>query len=248
MSLSIRPSGLQPQIHFPVPHGVEYNGIDDWQNISNTFSNSHLGTLSFWFKSTDWSDGGLMYLGESGVAGHTYVTDAAKENLYIKVGKTGQTTQYVYTQTDNSLDTFLDDEWHHLLFSWNYGTPSAVVYIDDQLQDIGSAVSDTVPSAGTTDFLDIGRVTGFFEYDGCIAQYWLHTGTAIDLSVKANRRKFITATNRPVNLGSDGSLPNGSQPEVFLKGTGTGFNVNSGSIGNFTANATFDTPATAASD
>jgi len=248
MPYSIRPSPFRDDVHYTTPAGAEYNGTDDWQNLSNTFSNGHIGSLSFWFNSTDWDDGGLVYLGESGVAVHTMLTDAASENLFIKVGKTGQTTQYVYTQTDDGLDTYLDGEWHNVLFSWNYDTPSVQVYIDEELMDVGSPVSDTVSSMGTTDFIELGRTTAFSKYTGALSQYWLHTGTAIDFSVKANRRKFISPSKRPVFLGDDGSKPTGSQPEVFLKGTGTGFNVNSGSLGNFTANATFDTPTTKASD
>ena len=52
--------------------------------------------------------------------------------------------------------------------------------------------------------------------------------------MKENRRKFISAAGRPVNLGANGSGPTGNQPIIYCP-TGDGTN-NLGYGGNFSAN------------
>jgi prepilin-type processing-associated H-X9-DG protein len=52
------------------------------------------------------------------------------------------------------------------------------------------------------------------------------TGSYIDLSIEANRRKFITADGLPARLGSDGSLPTGTTPWLYLSGRGNAFAKN----------------------
>jgi hypothetical protein len=50
-----------------------------------------------------------------------------------------------------------------------------------------------------------------------IGDLWAtNTATFCDLSVTANRRKFINADLTPVDLGNDGSGPFGTQPPLFL--------------------------------
>jgi hypothetical protein len=52
-----------------------------------------------------------------------------------------------------------------------------------------------------------------------------------------------------VFLGADGSKPTGTVPEIYFKGTGDAFYVNSGSGGgDFTDNATLTTPTTTPSN
>jgi hypothetical protein len=46
---------------------------------------------------------------------------------------------------------------------------------------------------------------------------------------------------KPISLGSDGSTPTGSAPVFYLKGDGNGFNVNSGTGGNFTITGSLGT-------
>eukprot|EP00951_Prasinocladus_malaysianus_P002741 scaffold19422_cov43-Prasinocladus_malaysianus.AAC.1 len=40
----------------------------------------------------------------------------------------------------------------------------------------------------------------------------------LDMSVEANRRKFVSASGAPVLLGVDGSLPTGNAPDIYLSG------------------------------
>lgn len=51
----------------------------------------------------------------------------------------------------------------------------------------------------------------------CIGDAWISdTAAFFDLSVEANRRKFIDAAGDPVSLGNNGELPTGTPPQVYL--------------------------------
>ena len=65
----------------------------------------------------------------------------------------------------------------------------------------------------------------------------------MDLSVTANRRKFINASGAPRYLGASGELPLGAAPDIYCKvptgaADATGFATNRGTAGNFTITGT----------
>lgn len=139
--------------------------------------------------------------------------------------------------------------WKHFLISINMNFSSGNrlynMYIDG-VNDSPSLGSDSGPAFNAIDNptgMEVGgdAYFGTNYIDGCLAEFYVAPGYT-DFSVLANRRKFLSATKRPVFLGSDGSLPSGSQPLIYLKGSGTGFNVNSGSLGNFTTTGTLTVP------
>jgi hypothetical protein len=63
----------------------------------------------------------------------------------------------------------------------------------------------------------------------------------LDISVEANRRKFINAAGDPVDLGSDGSTPTSTAPIVYQNGDFTNFETNQGTGGNFTVTGALTT-------
>lgn len=72
-------------------------------------------------------------------------------------------------------------------------------------------------------------VGGVNPANGCLSEFYL-SNTRQDLSQSANRDKFYNSTtHKPA-----GDLTSIGSPMIYLKGDGTGFTVNSGSIGNFT--------------
>jgi hypothetical protein len=52
-----------------------------------------------------------------------------------------------------------------------------------------------------------------------LADFWFDAGrtSLFDLSIVANRRKFIDPLGKPVDLGATGSIPTGSPPAFFLR-------------------------------
>lgn len=107
--------------------------------------------------------------------------------------------------------------WHHLVFSVDMAGASHM-YIDD--------VSDKTINTYENEVLlfsrphpIIGAAFGLdMVWDGCLAEVWSFPGVSMDLSVVANRRKFITGAGRPAKLGLNGQLPTGVSPIAYAKG------------------------------
>jgi hypothetical protein len=120
-------------------------------------------------------------------------------------------------------------------------TPTVLVYVDD--------ANVSVPAVATVnaniDYTDIdfavgARVAGTNKIDGLIAELWLSTTTFIDLTVTANRRKFVTADLRPVYLGVTGEIPTGSAPIMYMSGDSSTWFTNKGTGGGFTLHGELD--------
>jgi hypothetical protein len=76
---------------------------------------------------------------------------------------------------------------------------------------------------------------------GLVADYYLNLATSFDLSVEANRRKFITACKSAVLLGATGSKPTGTAPILFQSGATEAWHTNKGTGGGFTENGALST-------
>lgn len=142
-----------------------------------------------------------------------------------------------------SATTISASGWHHLLTSWNLATGTGYMYIDDAADLAGSPTltNDTIDYANAN--FAIGATPGgSFLFNGYLAEVWM-SRTFIDISVVANRRFFVTAALKPVDLGVDGSNP-GVTPIVYQSirsgGAATDFATNLGTGGNFTITGTLD--------
>ncbi len=104
------------------------------------------------------------------------------------------------------------------------------MYIDDV--DVSTTISTLIDD--TLDFSGQWHIfqNGSDGWTGSTADVWIDD-TYIDISVEANRRKFINASGNPVYLGADGSLPTGSAPDIFLSGNTEAWHINRGTGGGF---------------
>lgn len=198
--------------------------------------NSAKGTISMWFRCNGFNpdplrgqaffsnvDGG-DFLGTgfvfarggtgSGSKMIVYASDAADINNYaaIMVGLTTITAGAT---------------WRNLLLSWDSTILAQHMYLDDvddrdpaldflmtadalcnyEHNAVGYQFGGLILTPGNTDHEWI---------DDCVSEFFFHP-TYIDLSVEANRRKFISAVGKPVDLGADGSTPLGVQPIAYYK-------------------------------
>lgn len=84
-----------------------------------------------------------------------------------------------------------------------------------------------------------------------VAEVWA-AQEYIDFSVEANRRKFISAGGKPVDLGATGATPTGNQPIIYLSAragdSAADFLTNRGTGGDFTASGTLALAGTSPSD
>ncbi len=92
------------------------------------------------------------------------------------------------------------------------------------------------------------RVAGILKLTGCLAQFYLNPEEHIDFTVEANRRKFVSAGGKPVDMGADGSDPTGNVPLVFLSGATVSWHTNKGDGGGMTENGALTDCASSPSD
>ena len=129
--------------------------------------------------------------------------------------------------------------WHNLLISIDItNTSKRYMYVNNTVTTPtwDNYTNDSIEFS-TSNNTDIGQDssnTNFFA--GRIGFLWFNT-VYTDFSSEANRLKFFDAFGYPVDLGSNGSTPTGSQPLIYInKGFHSGTNL--GSAGNFTPQGT----------
>lgn len=241
---------------------VHFDG-DTWlENTSLTATDSNFFSFSVWFRNTTTSNMnyGLLFVVDSE---NNYTTffdfqGAAPDTALVlqmsmedEAGSKGVNTHY-------APGTDTDMNWHHLLFSGETGQTSGSnarkLFLDDV--DVGTLTSDQGPFQMVfngksfwfgADSFGGGPGSGIL---GDIADAWiapnvnLISGGTIPVGT---RRKFISASMKPVDLGSDGSTPTGAAPAIFLSGDHSSFGSNKGTGGSFALTGTLTDAASSPS-
>jgi hypothetical protein len=146
-------------------------------------------------------------------------------------------------QYDAHFNPLPSQQWH-VLVSVNTNTQTVQLYVNDvpyAPTSGGWTGSGQMPgSAGPSSItvVDVGSNGSVFA---AVADIWeMRTPGWVDLSVTANRRKFINADLSPVDLGASGQNPFGTPPNFYLNadsGVANDFTINRGtSGGTFTIN------------
>lgn len=241
--------GAVQQVILPIKQfsagAADFDATNDWMTRGAGLTgaaDSATGILSVWLR-LDGSDGVVQQL----------------------LTNTGNRVQIAKKITSNALQVFLKDSggntkisltsvtgytsgatWLHWLSSWNTASAGAEsLYVND-VSDL--AGSPTI-IAGNIDYTVAnwsvgGEVGGTNKFDGCIGDLYFAPGQYLDFSSAANRRKFISANGKPVNLGTDGSRPTGTAPIIYhhldYGAAAAGFATNYGSGGNFSITGSLD--------
>ena len=129
------------------------------------------------------------------------------------------------------------DGWKHILYSVNTATNARSFWISDVQETMASETYNTNTTIDWTipEWAVGAAPIGITKHNGDLADLYV-ASEFIDFTVEANRRKFISAAGKPVNLGSDGSTPTGTAPLMFFSGSTVAWHTNKGSGGGFTAN------------
>lgn len=145
--------------------------------------------------------------------------------------------------------------WRHVLAAWDLPTDAASIYIGDS-EALSSKTLDTDGEAAFSDSTDwkVGGslVASDAKFDGGLAEIYFAPGQYLDFSVEANRRKFISASGKPVFLGIDGSRPTGTKPSIYLSlrkgGAASEFAANRAAGGAFSVTGSLGVTSTSPSD
>lgn len=124
------------------------------------------------------------------------------------------------------------DTWYSVYISHNLLTDTSDCYIN------GASVSftgfaniwDGIFQTNATSYVAsaTGYGTGFFD----MSHFWCNTTTYFPGATYA--AAFRTSTGKPKPLGTNGSLPTGTQPHIYLNNPGNDFRRNKGSFGDYT--------------
>jgi hypothetical protein len=141
----------------------------------------------------------------------------------------------------------LDGGWHSIVFSCDLNFVAGSKVQAAALDGVAISPSSVSDFSGafsvnwnTTDFAVGDFQNGGGGYTGDIAEFYANPGAFLDVTSPTNIAKFFD-TGHPVDLGTDGSFPTGSQPRVYLSVRSSGavadFLANRGAAGNFSVGA-----------
>lgn len=237
-------------------NGVDFDGTNDYllrgADLTGT-TDTKVGTLSFWFRfdSLVSSVARILHAGPS--SGSKGVFSFGRRNngrIFIDGLQIGDTSSTLKLETKTDLTT---GAWHHLIAAWDVsGAGKGHIFVDDvDDEDTGLTILvDRNLDYTHQNWAIASDVFAGFKYPGCLADLWFDENY-LDVSVEANRRKFIDGSGNVVDLGSDGSAPTGTAPIIFMSGVTSSWHTNDGTGGGFTevgaiADCSDDPPAAAA--
>ena len=219
---------------------VYFDGTNDYLNRSSLTGvvDSKTGTFSCWVRPGNMAGNlRLLWFGASSNYFSVLQVNARSSYLFTLRNSAGGA---IWQQDIGSSGTFQDDNWYHIMVSYNLATFTTHMYVDgvsNKGQLHNNILNQFVDLTHTSYYIG-SQDDGTLKYNGEVSEmYW--TDEYIDLSVQSNREKFIDSTGTgaaPVDLGSDGSSPTGTQPLLYMKGNASVWNAgtNAGSGGDFT--------------
>lgn len=230
----------------------DYDGTNDYAKRGadlTGIADGKAGTLSLWLKFTSGSDATtpkIFSFNNNGATSEHFVLQrlAGPGGQMDLVGYNAAGT--IILRLTTSTAHLAAAGWFHFLASWDLAATTSALYINDVVASylIHTNTNDTLDYTNGNTIVG-ARVDGALKTTACYSEILFHT-TYIDLSVTANRRKFISAAKKPVDLGVDGSTPLGVQPLLYAPNGNA--STNAGSGGNFTVTGTLTACSTSPSD
>ncbi len=211
---------------------LDYNGTTDYALRGADLTgaaNSKTITEFGWFK-IDGGDGTDRYIRNN--SGGRWAVRIGVDN---RMRFDGLTTAPAAAYAIRSTNTYLAGSgWHSYAFSVDTAVPIVKLWIDGVEETIIelALVTDAVTDVTAIDHSVGADVAGANFWDGCLTAIWSSIDTALDWDDLAIRRAFISPTNLPLYLGSEGQLPTGTPPIIYLPDGNASNNLGSG--GNFT--------------
>jgi len=224
---------------------VTWDGTNDYLARGAAFTGADADmkstTLSVWVKTS--GSGNRRLMGGQG---------SPNDQKFFNINTNGSVTLQVFNasspvtcfmQTNSSV--IVNGTWTHIMASYDSVAGVGHFYIDDVDEESSQTINNVTASFTTTEKF-VGVANNSFpnsKFDGDMADFYYNDAEYIDLSVEANRRKFISASGGPVDLGSDGSTPTGTAPIMFLSladgDAVASFGTNKGTGGGMTTTGSF---------
>ncbi len=215
-------------------NGTLFDGVNDWLTKTGALSGavaSKLLTGSLWFKNNDNTRNHILLRGNNDADGIKRFQIIAQSNGFFVVDGSRSTSAVTLQLFFSGFIDMLS--WHHIMWSADLTNGARRhMYLDDvDVLEAGTHNNFDIDFPGG-DRVSVGaNFDSGSKTDGGAADLWWHPGPYLDLTVVANRRKFIDASGKPVFLGFTGDRPTGSAPPLFLSGVTADWHVNRGTGG-----------------
>lgn len=237
-----------------IANAVDFDGTNDYLKRGAGFTgaaDSSTGIISAWVRlDADTVSDAVILRSQGG-----------KIRLNRRAGSVDPFLQLYLESTTGGLSLsaatsnyFSPSGWINILASWdtNFSAGNKLLHIYiNNVSDI--ATKFDTDAAFNVDYTETDWGVGAnpngnnLLWNGCMSEVYFAPGQYLDFSNSANRAKFISG-GKPVDLGSDGSLPTGTAPILYLKNPAASFGTNSGTGGNMTITGTLDVASTSPSD
>jgi hypothetical protein len=223
---------INPYVFKYVTSAVKFDGTNDYLSKATELTglaDGKKGILSVWLRINGGDAAGQIIVegGGSGLMGLQRQTT----NKFVVDGYNAAVANILRMTSATSYIT--STTWRHLLCSWDLSIGAAHMYVNDINDLAGGAtiLNDTIDYTSGSHYVG-ARADASRKLNADIADLYVNYAEYLDLSVTANRRKFIDESGKPVDVGADGSGPTGTAPVIFLKGSP--FATNRGTGGGFT--------------
>jgi len=246
--VAVRPLQTDTLVPVPAPpftaRAVYFDGGDYFNNESVVVPAGSDLLASMWIRSADTSwNATTRRIFQFRVSSTTTweLLTASSGRLTLRLNNNTATDTVSFTANGGATQ-FAINTWYHVMIAASGGT--ARVYVNNVA--VATMTYATLDQAGTNlTRIGIGAQSpGTGPWIGDIGHMWISPTQTLDLTVTANREKFALAGN-PVDLGSLGATPTGTQPEFYFDGAGAAWS-NLGSFGSIPATgavvATFTAP------
>ena len=224
-----------------IPNAVYFDGATGLaSNTVSGLTDSDSFIASFWVKPTsEAADFDVIFSGDSGAASRFHIAldnGASDTNDIWTIYAVGYNSSGATVFEYESAELLPTGVWSHVVMSLDASASTIDVYIDDVFDN---TVTIFTPANGDVDFDTTRYNVGEFadnssRLSASLSDLWFESGIYFDLSDVNIRRQFIDANGFPVDLGSDGSRPTGSAPDLFLSGDTATWHTNDGTGGGFT--------------
>ncbi len=223
------------------PDAVKFDGIGDWsRQTSLGASDTSKGIFNCWFliPNSTGQDFVIFWAKTTSTNKLLFWKDDGDQHFRWILRNVAGTAKWA-GETTTTVDY---GDWHHILMSWDFTTGAGDFYLDD----VSSFTEATAPASDSSTLeWSLSNATNGWSLgtegngarlgEGEMAEVYAENQTYLPLATESNRRLFISATGKPVDLGATGTIPTGVQPLVYSTGDATAINNgdNAGSGGPF---------------
>jgi len=247
-TMGLAPSGGGSPAY--VVDAVDFDGTNDFLTRGADLTGNGDGqqaTVSVWFRLDGGDGSGLLLYSQDGATENVLTRKSGNNRLRTIFRDTGGTIEQEFQTTPSFTASAT---WHHVIFAFDLSVPVCKIFVDDAAitLSVNTCNSDTINFTQPDHIIGALTTGGSSKFNGCLSELYVNLSAYVDIGVTAERRKFVTVNNKPVDPGSDGSIPTGTSPIIYLNGDSTDFETNQGTGGNFSVTGALTACSTSPSD